>query len=599
MTPVPVASSPPIASEEASVLPPPRPMVTAAPPAPAAVGPSDLQAEAVAVPRELGEAVISNQTVSAPPASSDRGLPAPLPRPVSLVAAPGPGSPPSPKAEAAAVSSDLGQAVTTNQTVSAPPVPSAPSDRRLPPPPRPASLVAAPATGPGSPLSPKAEAAAAARKGKAASFPPPLPARMAAAVAPSAPEQPAPPTATLEPTIIVNEQVGAPLSKGKTASAPPPLPERPPPPPPRSAALVPSSVVEPGPPSSKPEVAADPLGKGKTVSAPPPLRQRRLVTEELGDEDIAPDSGRCPPPLPSARDSARLEEPPTLREPGLPARPPPPPRRAPRPPVLDRSVEADKPGEDNEKKSLRRPWWEELFRDDFVRATPRDSPAQIKREADFIEQSLGVAAGGVILDLGCGAGYHAVELSSRGYGVVGYDLSLFQLALAAELAQETAQKINFLQGDMREMAFEEMFDGLYCWNTTFGYFEEDKNFLVAQHMFRALRPGGMLLLDVVNRDFAVAHQPSAVWYEGDCCVCMDDMAVDFITSRLRVKRSIILDDGRRRECHYSVRIYSLHELGKLLHEVGFRVTEATGHPCMPGVFFGENSPRIVILAQRP
>jgi hypothetical protein len=29
------------------------------------------------------------------------------------------------------------------------------------------------------------------------------------------------------------------------------------------------------------------------------------------------------------------------------------------------------------------------------------------------------------------------------------------------------------------------------------------------------------------------------------------------------------------------------------------VTEASGHPSTPGVFFGPNSPRIIMLAQRP
>ena len=227
------------------------------------------------------------------------------------------------------------------------------------------------------------------------------------------------------------------------------------------------------------------------------------------------------------------------------------------------------------------------------------SEEQIKREVTFVEESLGVAPGGVVLDLGCGSGQHAVELASRGYGVVGYDLSLYQLALAADIAQERSQKINFLQGDMREMAFEEMFDGIFCWNTTFGYFEEDKNFSVAERAFRALRPGGMLLVDVINRDFVAAHTPSSVWFEGDSCVCMDDAVIDYFTSRLRVKRSIILDDGRTRECTYSVRLYSFHELGKLLHEVGFRVTEVSGHPATPGVFLGQASPRILMLAQRP
>jgi len=247
----------------------------------------------------------------------------------------------------------------------------------------------------------------------------------------------------------------------------------------------------------------------------------------------------------------------------------------------------------------RRPWWEELFNEDFSRALVRLTEEQVEQEVNFIEESLGVAPGAVVLDLGCGSGEHAVELAGRGYGIVGYDLSLHQLALAQEGAQERGQKLNFLQGDMREMAFEEVFDGVYCWNTTFGYFEEDKNTNVAERIFRSLKPGGTLLLDVINRDFAAMDQPSSVWYEGDSCVCMDDMSIDFLTSRMRVKRSLILDDGRTRECTYSVRLYSLHELGKMLHDIGFRVTEASGHPTTPGVFLGQSSPHIIILAQKP
>ncbi|MGC4064220.1 MAG: methyltransferase domain-containing protein [Polyangiaceae bacterium] len=263
------------------------------------------------------------------------------------------------------------------------------------------------------------------------------------------------------------------------------------------------------------------------------------------------------------------------------------------------SSSASSAANEKPKARARRPWWEELFNEDFSRALSRPSEHQIEQEVTFIEESLGIAPGAVVLDLGCGCGDHAVELASRGYGIVGYDLSLHQLALAQESAQERSQKLNFMQGDMREMAFEEVFDAVDRWNTSFGYFEEDKNLAVAQRMFRALKPGGTLLLDVINRDFAAMDQPSSVWYEGDSCVCMDDMCIDFLTSRMRVKRSLILDDGRTRECTYSVRIYSLHELGKILHDVGFRVTEASGHPSTPGVFLGQNSPRIIILAQKP
>lgn len=246
-----------------------------------------------------------------------------------------------------------------------------------------------------------------------------------------------------------------------------------------------------------------------------------------------------------------------------------------------------------------RMWWEELFTDDFGRAIPPLSDGSIKREVDFIERSLGVSQEGVVLDLACGLGHHAVELASRGYNVVGYDLSVSQLAEASERAQERGLKINFLQGDMREMAFDNTFDAIYCWNTSFGYFEEEKNIHVAKRVFAALKSGGSFLLDVVNRDFAVAQQPNQNWFEGDGCICMDDMSVDFITSRLRVKRTVMLDDGRTRECTYSVRIYGLHELGKLLHDIGFKVIQASGAPAAPGVFFGAQSPRVIILAAKP
>jgi SAM-dependent methyltransferase len=335
---------------------------------------------------------------------------------------------------------------------------------------------------------------------------------------------------------------------------------------------------------------------------------------ELDDADLAPDSqeGRRseesePPAETAPAGDAALElgredalsvppeEPAFAPEPSsVPqAAPPPPPRRTPAPPKRPDSARPSR------KRALKKPWWEDLFGEDFTRAIPRLSDKQISREVDFIEESLGVAKGGVVLDLGCGSGSHAVELATRGYGVVGYDLSVYQLALAADIAQERDQKINFLQGDMREMAFEETFDGIYCWNTTFGYFEEDKNVAVAERVFKALKPGGMFLVDVANRDYAAQYSPSQLWYEGDSCVCMDDMSLDFITSRLRVKRSVIFDDGRSRECVYSVRLYSLHELGKILHDVGFRVTEASGHCATPGVFFGEISPRLLVLAQRP
>jgi SAM-dependent methyltransferase len=283
------------------------------------------------------------------------------------------------------------------------------------------------------------------------------------------------------------------------------------------------------------------------------------------------------------------------------AKKPPPPKAVPplqaRGAALAAAVQAQRAEEPSTAKRARY-WWDELFGDDFLRTMDRPTDAQIKAEVNFIEESLGVQKGGVVLDLACGAGRHAVEMAARGYNVVGYDLSLAMLARAADEAHDRKQKLNFLHGDMRDMGFEEMFDGIYCWSTSFGYFDDEKNQLVAQRIHRALRTGGMLLLDLANRDFVTQRQPSLVWFEGDGCVCMDEMRVDFITSRLKVKRMVILDDGRTREMDYSIRLYTLHELGRMLHDVGFKVTDVSGQPATPGVFMGADSPRLIVCAER-
>ncbi len=273
--------------------------------------------------------------------------------------------------------------------------------------------------------------------------------------------------------------------------------------------------------------------------------------------------------------------------PGKPAAPPPPPDRAAEAPAtLDRS------------KKPKRNWWEHLFNDDYLRTVPIPHPRVVQRQCDFIEQRFGLPRGATLLDVGCGLGVHAVELTRRGYLVVGLDLSLPMLSRAADEAQEHGFKINFLHADMREMNFEGAFDAVLCWGTTFGYFDDDTNRLVVERLHQALKPGGLLLLDVVNRDYVVASQPNLVWFEGDGCVVMEETNVNYITSRLRVKRNVILDDGRQRDTRYTVRLYSLHELGLLLHQQGFRVVEVSGREAHPGVHFGADSPRLIILAQR-
>jgi SAM-dependent methyltransferase len=243
-------------------------------------------------------------------------------------------------------------------------------------------------------------------------------------------------------------------------------------------------------------------------------------------------------------------------------------------------------------------WWEIFFDDDYLRTVRPPTREQIARQCDLIEKRLGLRPGATLLDVGCGLGLQVLELSARGYLGVGLDLSLPMLSRASEEAQMRSLRVNFLHSDMREMSFDGAFDAVLCLGTTLGYFDDDTNRRIVERLHRALKPGGLLLLDLVNRDHVIRSQPNLIWFEGDGCVCMEESEFNFFTSRLHIKRTVILDSGRQTENEYSLRLYSLHELGQLLNGIGFRVKDVSGRDALPGVFFGQESPSLVIVAER-
>lgn len=246
----------------------------------------------------------------------------------------------------------------------------------------------------------------------------------------------------------------------------------------------------------------------------------------------------------------------------------------------------------------RRQWWETLFSDDYLRTVVRPTVAQIARQVDFMQASLGVSKGTAVLDVGCGLGQHALEFARRGCLVVALDLALPMITRAAEEAQQENLRINFLHKDIRDIGFEGTFDAVVCVGTTFGFFDDEQNREVLGRLATALKPGGRLLLEVVNRDHVLPLQPNLQWFEGDGCVVMEETDFNYYSSRLSVKRTMMREDGRQTESEYSIRLYSLHELGQMMQQVGFRVKEVSGQHATRGVFFGAQSNRIILLAER-
>ncbi len=80
-------------------------------------------------------------------------------------------------------------------------------------------------------------------------------------------------------------------------------------------------------------------------------------------------------------------------------------------------------------------WYEELFENYGLKYDEEVFTQGTMGECDFIEKEAGYNKGIKILDIGCGTGRHAIELTRRGYNVTGVDLSESQLFRARQKAR--------------------------------------------------------------------------------------------------------------------------------------------------------------------
>src|SRR5262249_55200901 len=190
-------------------------------------------------------------------------------------------------------------------------------------------------------------------------------------------------------------------------------------------------------------------------------------------------------------------------------------------------------------------WFTQFFDDAYVVELSDQKPSrQTRREVDFLLRSLRVSPRSRILDVACGYGRHAAELSRRGFRVVGVDLSRAMLAEARQRFRE-GPRLRFVRGDMRRLDFAAEFDAVFSFFTSFGYFAPGQNEAALRRMARALRPGGRLLVDHRNPTHDAAL-PRRSWYRaGRQRLVLEDRRFDPPTKGSEGTQ-LVLAPGRRR-----------------------------------------------------
>jgi SAM-dependent methyltransferase len=242
------------------------------------------------------------------------------------------------------------------------------------------------------------------------------------------------------------------------------------------------------------------------------------------------------------------------------------------------------------------PHWYQSYFDDAVLRLYRSllDPEEARRETAAILDWLGLPLGANVLDVGCGWGRHALLLAEAGLEVTGVDLSPAALIAAAASAREAGLSIRWESRDMRVLGFEAEFDAALSLFSSLGYFlSDDEDLRVLQGIRRALRPGGLLLLETMHRDsFVSGFQPRERWegVEGGPV----EVERDFDPVAGVNRERLTWPDGRVKE--HAMRIRTATEWVRLLEAAGFEIRELFGgweeEPLLP------TSPVLLLLARR-
>jgi ubiquinone/menaquinone biosynthesis C-methylase UbiE len=120
-----------------------------------------------------------------------------------------------------------------------------------------------------------------------------------------------------------------------------------------------------------------------------------------------------------------------------------------------------------------------------------------RRQAAQIAETL--IDGAAVLEVAPGPGYFAVELAKLGrYRITGLDVSATFVALAQQAAGRAGVAVDFLQGDVTAMPFDDdQFDLIIC-QAAFKNFSQPLTAINEMH--RVLRPGGRAIIQDMSAD---------------------------------------------------------------------------------------------------
>lgn len=233
------------------------------------------------------------------------------------------------------------------------------------------------------------------------------------------------------------------------------------------------------------------------------------------------------------------------------------------------------------------PWYVTAFRADYRRVYPHRDLASAREEVGGLIE-LGLQ--GRVLDVACGFGRHSTAMLERGLDVFGFDLSFDLLTQAVEPVRS-----RIARADARRFPFrDDAFDSVAVLFSSFGYFGDDGDRAVLAEIARVVRPGGLVVLDLMNPARVQASLVPHSRTRQDEYTLEEERSLEDEGRRV-VKRVKLTGPEGQREWQEDVRLYEPDEIEELLRQTGLTPSSSVGD--FDGSPAGPMAVRQIVLAR--
>lgn len=133
-----------------------------------------------------------------------------------------------------------------------------------------------------------------------------------------------------------------------------------------------------------------------------------------------------------------------------------------------------------------------IYKDVWRKSIP---PGLTTAEVDFIIEVCDLKQGNEVLDLMCGYGRHAIELSKRDLQVLAIDNLFDYTEEIIKKKEKENLNIEVITADISEITLSRQFDAIICMGNSFGFFDYKEASKILKNLFPNVKPKGKLIIN--------------------------------------------------------------------------------------------------------